>query len=172
ESQAQQAHEDGKVVPTARFHRQRLLDEQFEQLFQGSLGFGLGLTAIQFLFQTGAEWPEEAREDRLNKRLLGTEVVVDGRQVDPCLAGNQPQRGFGEAFLREQLFRSIENAFNGFRLSHELSPDKHLFETYVSGSRIVKSRKPSFGRWVTAYNKQRRRLTSTGNKPGDSALRN
>ncbi len=132
EGQTEQAHEDGQVIAAARLNGQGLLDQKLEQLLQGNLGFRLGLTAIKFLFQAGAERPEETREDRLNQRLLRTEVVIDGSQVDPGLAGDKTQRCLGEAFFRVQLFRSIENAFNGFRLCQELSPVKHLFETYVS----------------------------------------
>ncbi|SST12163.1 Uncharacterised protein [Klebsiella pneumoniae] len=92
-----------------------------EVLQGGVLGLGLGLATIQLLFQAGAEWPEEAREHRLDQRLLRTEVIIHRRQVDPGLAGDQTQRGFGEAFFREQLFRRIENAFDGFRLGHGFS---------------------------------------------------
>ncbi|MCW1937741.1 hypothetical protein OMD46_17985 [Pseudomonas sp. MDMC_285] len=101
----------------------------------------------------------------MNQRLLRTEVIIDGSQVDPSLAGDQPQRSFGEAFFREQLFRSIENAFNGFRLSHELSPDKHLFETHTfhptelssrmsrllaGWSQLTTSRDADYSAWVTS----------------------
>ncbi|MNC49398.1 hypothetical protein D3C75_985730 [compost metagenome] len=81
----------------------------------------LGLAPLQLTFEAGAERPEETGKDRLDQRLLGAEMVIDRRQVDPGLAGNQPQRGFREPPFREQLLGSIENAFNGFRLGHDYS---------------------------------------------------
>ncbi len=76
-------------------------------------------------------------------------MIIDRRQIDARLAGDQAQRGFRETLLREQLLCRIENALYGFRLGHGLSPNKHLFETYVSGYQLVKSRKPHFGQPVT-----------------------
>ncbi|MNR33362.1 hypothetical protein D3C85_1510300 [compost metagenome] len=72
-------------------------------------------------------------------------MIVHGCQVDTGLAGDQPQRGFSETFLREQLLGSIEDALYGFRLGHDYSGDKHLFETYVLKQRFVKPAGPFFG---------------------------
>ncbi|MNS67020.1 hypothetical protein D3C72_1002530 [compost metagenome] len=121
EGQAQQAHEDRQVVVAARLHGQSLLDQHFQQLFEARLVLRLGLAPLQLTFEAGAERPEETREHCLDQGLLGAEVIVDRRQVDPGLAGNQPQRGFCEPPFREQLLGSIENAFNGFRLGHDYS---------------------------------------------------
>ncbi|MNS94175.1 hypothetical protein D3C72_1283860 [compost metagenome] len=121
ERQPQQTHEDRQVVATARLHHQCLLDEDFQQLFECRLVFRLGLTPLQLFIEADAEWPEEPRENRLNQRLLRTEVIVHRRQVDTRLAGDQTQRGFGETFFREQLLGGIKNAFNGFRLGHGYS---------------------------------------------------
>ncbi|MOA33604.1 hypothetical protein D3C78_1549130 [compost metagenome] len=115
ERQPQQAHEDRQVVAAARRDRQGLGREQFEQLFQGcARRVRPGLAAVQFLFETGAERPEEAREDRLDQRLFRAEMVIHRGQVHPGLAGDQAQRSLREALFREQLFSGIEDAFDGF----------------------------------------------------------
>ncbi|MNI63692.1 hypothetical protein D3C73_1190890 [compost metagenome] len=146
EGQAQQAHEDRQVVVAAWLHHQCLLHEHFQQFFEAGLLFRLGLATLQLTFEAGAERPEEAREHCLDQGLLGAEVIVDRRQVDPGLAGNQPQRGFCEPPFREQLLGSIENAFNGFRLGHDYSARqtnrclKHTFQAYgCQGSVTVRS---------------------------------
>lgn len=98
-----------------------MLDEDLQQFFEGRFVLGFGLTALQLFIETEAERPEKTREDRLNQRLLRSEVIVHRRQIDTGLAGDQTQRGFSETFFREQLLGSIENAFNGFRLGHGYS---------------------------------------------------
>ncbi|MOA24739.1 hypothetical protein D3C78_1454310 [compost metagenome] len=90
EGQAQQAHEDRQVIAAAWLHHQRLLNQHLQQLFKGGLLFGARLAALQLALKARAERPEEAREDRLNKGLLRTEVVVHRSQVDAGLAGDQP----------------------------------------------------------------------------------
>ncbi|MNE95795.1 hypothetical protein D3C80_1939310 [compost metagenome] len=77
------------------------------------------MPTLQFALEALAERAEEAGEHRLDQRLLGAEVIVHRRQVDPGLAGNQPQRRFGKALLGKQLLRSIENPLDGFRLDHD-----------------------------------------------------
>src|SRR3546814_9071518 len=47
ECQAQQAHENGKVVTATWLHDKGLLDEDLQQLFQGWLDVWLGLTPLR-----------------------------------------------------------------------------------------------------------------------------
>ncbi|MNT81969.1 hypothetical protein D3C72_2216290 [compost metagenome] len=70
ERQPQQTHEDGQVVAAARLHHQGLLDEDFQQLFEGRLDIRFGLTPLQLFVEADAERPEEPRENRLDQRLL------------------------------------------------------------------------------------------------------
>ncbi len=70
ERQAQQAHEDRQIVTAARLHRERLLDQDFQQLLEAFLAVGLRFAPVQLTLETHTEGPEEAREDRLDQRLL------------------------------------------------------------------------------------------------------
>nr|BFE90041.1 hypothetical protein GCM10020185_05770 [Pseudomonas brassicacearum subsp. brassicacearum] len=70
ESKAQQAHENGKVVTAARLHDKGLLDQDFQEFFQGRLDVRLGLPALQLAIEAEAERPEEPREYRLDQGLF------------------------------------------------------------------------------------------------------
>ena len=79
----------------------------------------LALKLRQQPLQTAAEWIQESLKYRLNQGFLGAEMIVDGGQIDPGLAGNGTQTGFGEPLLREQDLCSIENAVNGAGMRHK-----------------------------------------------------
>jgi hypothetical protein len=91
ERQAQQAHEDRQIVAAARLYHQGLLDEDFQQVFQARLILRLGLAPLQLTVEADAEWPQEAREHRLNQGFFRAEMIVHCCQVDPGLAGDKPQ---------------------------------------------------------------------------------
>src|SRR5690606_6164496 len=92
------------------------------------------LLPIQLLLQTGNEGIEETGKDRLDQRLLRTEVIVDRCEVDAGLAGDESQGGLREPFLGEQLLCSIQNTLDCFRLCHrplhcQNECLKHTFQT-------------------------------------------
>jgi hypothetical protein len=102
-----------------------------EQLLQGHVAAVAGF-AFQF-FELGVQGLAERRqitlEHRLNQRFLGTEVVIDRRQIDPGPAGDGAQAGLGETLLGEQNFRRIENALHGIGLGHAgLTPENRRFK--------------------------------------------
>src|SRR3546814_17500660 len=70
ERQAQQAHEDGQIIAAARFDRQGLLDEDFQQFLERVLLVGQCLASIQFTLETGTEWRSEER--RVGKECVRT----------------------------------------------------------------------------------------------------
>ncbi|MNN04502.1 hypothetical protein D3C81_1172310 [compost metagenome] len=114
---AEQAHEHPEVAAApADLQRQR--HQQFEQLLERGR---LALAALQLALEALAERPEKTDEYRLDQRVLGAEVIIDRRQVDPRLGGDQTQRGLGEALLGKQLLRRVENPFNCCRLNHDHS---------------------------------------------------
>src|SRR3546814_12513349 len=92
ERQAQQAHEDGQIIAAARFDRQGLLDEDFQQFLERVLLVGQCLASIQFTLETGTEWPEKTREHPPDQRLLRrSEESSAGKEcVSTCSSRGAP----------------------------------------------------------------------------------
>ena len=80
------SRKNGRLV-----HHEGLLDEDFQQFFEGRLVLRLGLTALQLFIEAHAERPEKAREHGLDQRLFRAEVIIHRSQIDASLAGDQTQ---------------------------------------------------------------------------------
>ena len=82
------------------------------------------------------ERPEPALEHRGVERLLAGEVVVEARRREADRGRDVAHRGAGEAALREQRLRGVENAVAGDgRLSHSAGPrDERTFVYRAKGS--------------------------------------
>ena len=126
-----EAEEDHRPAWFVAVGAQRQPRGHGEQLLQGHFATAAGF-AFQFLelgVQGLAERRQIALEHRLDQRFLGTEVVIDRRQIDAGPAGDGAQAGLGEPLLGEQNFRRIKNALHGIGLGHAgLTPGNRRFK--------------------------------------------
>lgn len=86
--QAEQTHENGDATLVALGHPHRTAGEGTKDFFhrQGAVA-GAGFQFIELGIKGGRVRREKAGEDRLDKRILGPEMIVNRRQVDTGLAG-------------------------------------------------------------------------------------
>jgi len=73
--------------------------------------------AFQPLFVHGFGFPHN---QLIQKLFLGTEVVMDSRQIDPGSSRNATQGNGFVALLAEQLLCSVQNLESGFTHSNDL----------------------------------------------------
>jgi deoxyribonuclease-4 len=74
----------------------------------------------------------------IQKLFLGPIVVMDGRQIDPGLRDDVPQRRGGIPLIAEQPFRRVQDPLICF--GHSINSIKQLY--YTTDSRIVKRQAP------------------------------
>src|SRR5687767_4724989 len=89
-------------------------NERAENLFYTRSSFtsaAFGLLKQRKAFPV--QWFKTPNYHGLEERFLGSEVIVNGSEIDLGRRRDGPQRRAGKTLIREQLFRDIENLLFG-----------------------------------------------------------